>query len=1415
MKTKYSAIEFKIFFASLIFLSFIITFGTAKSYANPSEEKLHKAYKEIDEEVYGNILKHVNFIEPKSKNIEDIISKDDIRVKELRLSTIDGTPSWDKDDNPGNDSGPSNGIVRSFDRISYDLLFVTESKSQTLYKKGRLYFEVELPVTSDKAVFETAAMPLMDQSSKYKWNIEEKDGKQTLKCYYLLDVRKGDNGKEIYPFPNVGTFPVYVRVKAMNNGEKIKPTFRASVEYIEDGESKIEGAYNKKQEVVGKETTVSATPRYNVEIKKTSDNYVAGIETYDFNTGSEEALNKGIGNVFGKLQGYGINIQVRNKARDNGLRGVEFPSGDITLELDMSSIYKGSDTQTNYGKVREPLIWAYGSHKSEATKNGREINQYAYNYLPFSLPTDAKKEGNLKPLEDGKPSTEVWNGGNWTVNQVGEKVYITVKDYVMNQDWFPSGVPGANSSWDRYYNYKDGGVNNIGCFSVGNLYLVVPFGGEKQFDQDYYPNKFGERGSVQTTIELTDFKAKSVTGVGVNKEEQVNPTDINDDKVMTTVSLKPNGYYEKTIYYTRYKDRGTGIGLDGIYGAGDFTSGTDAQAIGGSVSIANRADNRPSGEADNIIKALNSLVKFDDKALVFDDEEIRYSVSNIDNNLVEKVHLYAAKPDGTGWKDDQEMNDTNEEDLVYYKTIAELEADGKICIGILHEIRLPKDWLGYKEQIFFGFLDFNTKAEKELIGKTFMTTSVVNAWRQKDFEDVLNENNNKFPSRLDMQVGEIISSKTIDTDKEYYGKAHYDDSGYVPDTGGEPYWGDTLYILPYKAEIKKIVEQKDINKQNKYYYDISQLQTIADYKISPKLNIPEELPNIVDTNFTTKVEIQDVLDKGLDYIVGSAIKGGDYEVSSNLNLPGIVTGGENFEPVVTTNDNGQQVLTWIIDNHKIMDEIDEIHYKVRIDPLSKEGKQYTNTASIGTTEDKRIKKSENGNQYISKIQISAPSLIVSNKEASKKEYQPGEVLEFNIEWMNNSKSYISDMIMMDTMPQNGDSKGSIYTGTYKVEEINLEFPDGKTNEDYRFYYTEDVAIEGKNSGDFEYKNFTGDNPLVEGITWKRLGIGSDGKVENIKDIETKAWVVLGDIDRGKAVKANIKITPEGNQKGDIYVNTASIYSLEKLAKANVGIFKDDARLTTEKIVKDEEGRVLKDGDKVKIGDMLTYEVKVKNPTVYDMFMKITDEAPVGTELVVIEDENGVKKPFGKLSNGGKLYLNKYEDEIKTDIMKIRGNEEIVLTFSVLVGIDEGRIKNIATVENYMPKEDNPEEAGNAVEPKKPESVEVVVEKAELIKARVVYMKSWDEDPDFESEYNNIDRTQNIRFEKATGTSSRAKGLVNGFGYSGLTEVYLGKELIYSGKDSIKSPVGDRILKDEDRLDEVNDSNILTIVHYYF
>ncbi|MCL2332544.1 MAG: InlB B-repeat-containing protein, partial [Actinomycetia bacterium] len=85
----------------------------------------------------------------------------------------------------------------------------------------------------------------------------------------------------------------------------------------------------------------------------------------------------------------------------------------------------------------------------------------------------------------------------------------------------------------------------------------------------------------------------------------------------------------------------------------------------------------------HVYNAANVFMKIDDEAYtptaVYLDGP--YSGS--------KTILYAAKADGSGWTSLDEMNTTHDNDpkLVYYDSLAALQAAGKTCVGILGELR--------------------------------------------------------------------------------------------------------------------------------------------------------------------------------------------------------------------------------------------------------------------------------------------------------------------------------------------------------------------------------------------------------------------------------------------------------------------------------------------------------------------------------------------------------------------------------------------------------------------------------------------------------------------------------------------------------------------------------------------------------
>ena len=74
-------------------------------------------------------------------------------------NVIDGTQVWDNDDNAGDDSGPSNGIVRSFDDIIYKTSYtIATADGVTSLSKGTVHVKTVLPCTSDVATFDTSSM---------------------------------------------------------------------------------------------------------------------------------------------------------------------------------------------------------------------------------------------------------------------------------------------------------------------------------------------------------------------------------------------------------------------------------------------------------------------------------------------------------------------------------------------------------------------------------------------------------------------------------------------------------------------------------------------------------------------------------------------------------------------------------------------------------------------------------------------------------------------------------------------------------------------------------------------------------------------------------------------------------------------------------------------------------------------------------------------------------------------------------------------------------------------------------------------------------------------------------------------------------------------------------------------------------
>ena len=170
---------------------------------------------------------------------------------------------------------------------------------------------------------------------------------------------------------------------------------------------------------------------------------------------------------------------------------------------------------------------------------------------------------------------------------------------------------------------------------------------------------------------------------------------------METITISPVGVYyknqsfnskdknENTIYYGNSPTNG---GLARTkYDAGDATGYLNQELIIVSVIHSSRSN-------DTYFRNANLLQKFDDEVFEILDNSSSNSgmvkISSSSNSTKGDLKvLYVAKPDKSGWLSDAEMNNAEEEDLIYFTSINELKQEGYTCVGVLYEHRNFKEYV--------------------------------------------------------------------------------------------------------------------------------------------------------------------------------------------------------------------------------------------------------------------------------------------------------------------------------------------------------------------------------------------------------------------------------------------------------------------------------------------------------------------------------------------------------------------------------------------------------------------------------------------------------------------------------------------------------------------------------------------------
>lgn len=1115
-------------------------------------------------------------------NVIENLDGDYAYVKELSIDgKSTGSEPFDDDDDAGNDSSANNDIIRSFDTAVYSVKFVTTSyDDQQYFENARVGFRFILDETDeDVATFDLDSMLWVDTTPGYEPSIDivEIDGRerQVLTCYRRL-VSTSDVPTVV---PSTNTVNLVLSVNVAQNGTKLDIDVESWCEHnVTDGECPTHG----RDEIARTSIptlTVSAAPKYNIMLEEMTESNIVGNGEYDFDdmdlARTSDAMNIGAGVVNGRLYGYGIVIQLYNDSPSKRLKGIEIPEGPITFDLSLSTSLRvyGRDP-VDVTDTYTPLVWSLDGNENEDDGDcARDIDingqdeTFAIDAIPFnSIDPDADREQNWY--------NSCYQGGTWHGVQDGGDapvIHVTVDGYEISLDSFPYTNAGMGENESHIY-YAGDEVQNIGCFSAGELFVVQPLyndeTGESFFDEFDCDN-----GDFSVTVTDTKLHATSVSGQETYDDGNANQTNTEDDFAIMTQSALRGVEASPYIFYSHTDNVGAeSEGTDALDFTHNYDDGTDSALPGSNIRICAGYEVTTYQHDTNIV-ASNIFIRFDDKAIRYDPtREIGYRGDDLAPNRA----LFAAKPDGTGWVDDEEQQTTPSKDLVFYESYQDLLDAGAVCVGLMYETRTIQDEISYHwRRSSFPV----TVLEDAEIRHVAMTTAESLLWTMNDIKDLVVDWSGKdtseltdddyqeyldtqFPSIADKDAwldddGDLAiePSITLDDSSEYV-KTKYDDYGFVENHSGTYQFGDSLLILGEKMIVDKNVAQQ-ANGDHKEIFDIDYAQRYVDYEISSSFDMSDK-PSAA-SDYKTSVTITDIVPEDLEYVPGSSYLGGTYAESNNGQAPGVVTGGTPLEPTSVRNDNGLIELSWEIPDLAYGEKIEDIHFTCIIGTPGDDehdvqnNQQIVNNVEIRSTNDIRDIRPEYLNTTSCTIRISklrSQSLAIRpvptlNEQSSEVSF---------VSMIGNYSGTTKVGVGVNLLSYDGDGM-SEYDGTYEV--LGLDVEDTSDMSQLTFYCTNDAGIRGT-----DISEITQDD-IEDG--WVECEFDHDtGEVTVPEGYEHMvAWAVIdSSMTPNERIDITTNIMPSKNAGGNVYgsslsdgdnVVTARLYVVGRFVSGHVFI----------------------------------------------------------------------------------------------------------------------------------------------------------------------------------------------------------------------------------------------------------------------
>lgn len=1105
-----------------------------------------------------------------------IPNSSEARVTKVQFGEItDGSAPWDADDAPGNDSGETNKIVRSFDTVNYSFnVEVASTDTQKAYTEAYVCVMFTLPLSSAQAEFDTAAMAWMENSGKYAYRVTENGNSQMLVAYKHLE----NDGKTVVP----GTFGenLTVRVKGMANGAAVQPAVRA---YI-DGAAEAEQAW-----MVAEPVTVSAAPSYNIKVKGNT----SYKDSFNFNTGNTEgsqiAANYGIAGdklVPGRLMNFAVCLELYNNKPDKGFKGIEIPNGSpITFKLRLSSKYRINtpNADSGYTAGQEIAADAVGYMPLLYSADGNMLQSYGTANGDGRVLYDATNAVvNGAPYNVGGEDRSCFNGGTWSAVQLRNEdgtptgeVLVTVSGYEINVDKMPT-MDGDRSSEVGAY----GADKGIGVFSAGEFWVVQPFNklrNETTNSANYEIIQDYGQGAFYTTATASDLTLTTVSNTvfadaaGTNDHQQKTDDDVHEAGLELTL---PGSLQNRVFYAGLEHSTSWGVNVE------NQRHGDDVAVPGEEFYLRAGFTYYTSNEENNQLWFATNFLRFPAAAYELTGDYQKDFLDGAAESATLTVK-YGAKTDGTDWKTFEEMRDATEDQLEYYDSLVELQSKGKTCVAVLLYIQGPGHLIDQKPH--YGALVRAKVRDTATVNQTYSIVSTSRVWTK-----AMCANSTVEAVRASVEQGEDgtyatpswetyqANRATLQTENHFTntkGETEWLNSGnipagslpgvpqstqYVPATYDEAHvlhnhnsdwghWGDTMLIIGYKTGVS-MVEAQRVNGQEKETYALDRSQREADFVVQPTASFDKSQGT---PEKTTNLTITVTLPKYLSYIEGSSYFGGTYTQSSaNGGTRGTVTDGTALTPDVSVNaETGETTLVWTLEGVAVGQEIPPIYYSTFIGSKSPDADCPAGTTSlaptvtISGTEDNRAFTAENGNLASEGITVTKGTANAFTKSVKADTVEADGTVDYVI-YSSNNAAQAEQVYLLDTMPFDGQND-STFAGTYHVTAWKLD-PSLCDVSKLNVYYTE-------NDGYTNATAATTPQTVAEG--WMKATIAADGTLTDMNGQRPTAWAIIGTLDSNKAINIELQIQLEPDygafKDNTTYVNTISSGELRATAAASV------------------------------------------------------------------------------------------------------------------------------------------------------------------------------------------------------------------------------------------------------------------------